>query len=454
MKFWPEVHWSEGQFLRPHHLQAAFRQLETLRGASIDAVHPHAWGWMSLDLAQEAIENNLLEIRSCELRLPDGTYVKAPENCALSPRDFKKVFDAATGPLNVYFGVPEVQAVRANVQAPGMELDGRNPRYTVDLKECYDENTGENPQPIEVRRFRGAVFLGDEDRTGFECVPLGQIERSAAGPTLVKKYVPPLLAVQAWPPLCAALDTLFNDIRARCEQLGGDAAERALTFATGSPGDMEQLVKLHALNELTTRFGIAAGSPQQHPYGLYTLLCEAIGRVALWDDARRPRELPPYDHDDCGPVFEELFRYLRALVQAMLPKDYIERPFEQKEGGYGVTLDYEWFTPNHEMYLGIRSALQLEEIVALFRSINFKLASPRDAQEVYRRRLPGLEFKSAGTVPNLPKSADQHYFRVARTPPYWEHCERERGIFICMPPTGVPKLDQLKLSLFVVKLRG
>ena len=36
--------------------------------------------------------------------------------------------------------------------------------------------------------------------------------------------------MQAWPPLCAALDTLFNDIRARCEQLGGDAAERALTF--------------------------------------------------------------------------------------------------------------------------------------------------------------------------------------------------------------------------------
>ena len=184
------------------------------------------------------------------------------------------------------------------------------------------------------------------------------------------------------------------------------------------------------------------------------MLSEAIGRVALWDDARRPRELPPYDHDDCGPVFEELFRYLRALVQAMLPKDYIERPFEQKEGGYGVVLDYEWFTPNHEMYLGIRSALQLEEIIALFRSINFKLASPRDAQEVYRRRLPGLEFKSAGTVPNLPKSADQHYFRVARTPPYWEHCERERGIFICMPPADMPKLDQLKLSLFVVKLRG
>jgi type VI secretion system protein ImpJ len=454
MRFWPEVHWSEGQFLRPHHLQAAFRQLETLQGASIAAIHPHAWGWLALDLAQEAIENNLIEIRACELRLPDGTYVKVPENCALSPRDFKAVFEKSSGPLRVYFGVPEVQAVRANVQTAEMELDGRNPRYAVDVVERYDENTGENPQPIEVRRFRGAIFLGEEDRAGFQCIPLGELERSAAGPALVKKYVPPLMAMQAWPPLCAGLDMLHNDIRARCEQLGGDASERALTFATGSPGDVEQLVKLQALNELTTRFGIVASFPELPPFVLYTLLCEAIGRVALWDDARRPRELPPYDHNDCGPVFEELFRYLRALVQAMLPKDYIERPFERKEGGYEVTLDYEWFTPNHEMHLGIRSQLQLDDIVSLFRSINFKLASPRDAQEVYRRRLPGLEFKSAGTVPNLPKSADQHYFRVARTAPYWEHCERERGIFICMPPADMPKLDQLKLSLFVVKLRG
>jgi len=66
----------------------------------------------------------------------------------------------------------------------------------------------------------------------------------------------------------------------------------------------------------------------------------------------------------------------------------------------------------------------------------------------------GLDFKSAGAVPNLPKSSDQFYFRIARTAPYWEHCERERGIFICMPPADMPKLAALKLSLFVVKLKG
>ncbi|MBI5864485.1 MAG: type VI secretion system baseplate subunit TssK [Planctomycetes bacterium] len=453
MRFWPEVHWSEGQFMLPHHFQAALRQQETYRTAALSGLHPYAWGFLTLDLVEEAVQNFMLEIRSCELLLRDGTFLKVPENGSVEPRDFKKIFDASSGPMPVWLGVPDLQVVRPNVQNPGESVQGRTPRYSVDVVERYDENSGENPQAIEIRRFRGTVFFGSEDRTGYSCVPLGRIERSAAGPKLAGVALPPLLRMRAWPALCAALDSLWGEIRGRGEQLGADASSRALTYATGSPGDIEQLVKLAALNELSVRFGMLAGAHDFHPHVLYTTLCEAIARVALWDDLRRPRELPAYEHEEAGPVFEELFRYLRALINGMLPRDYIERPFEQREGGFGVELDYEWFTPNHEMFLGIRSQLSQDDILTLFKSINFKLASPRDAEQVFVRRLSGLEFKSAGTVPNLPKSSDQYYFRVARTPPYWEHCEQERGIFIRMPPAELPKLAQLKLSLFVVKTR-
>ena len=140
MKFWPEVHWSEGQFLRPHHFQAALRQVETLRSAMLEAAQPFGWGFLSLDLTQEAIENNLIEVHACELLLRDGSWVKIPENCSLDPRDFKKLFDQAAGPLDAYLGVPELQAVRSNVQSPGEQLDGRSPRYAIDLSERYDEN--------------------------------------------------------------------------------------------------------------------------------------------------------------------------------------------------------------------------------------------------------------------------------------------------------------------------
>jgi type VI secretion system protein ImpJ len=454
MKFWPEVHWSEGQFLRPHHLQAAYRQAETARAAALRGLCPYDWGFVALDLAEEAVQNGELEIRACELRLSDGSHIKVPENCTIPAREFKQKLEQAAGPLDVYVGVPEVQAVRANVQAPGEDVEGRPVRYTIDLTERYDENTGENPQPVEVRRMRGAVFVGAEDRAGYTCVRLGRLERSAAGPKLVREVLPPLLRLQAWPALCAEVERLWHDIRDRMEQLGADAAARGLTFATASAGDLEQLLKLLALNELAAQFGVLASAPELHPHALYVALCTGVGKVALWDDTRRLGETPEYDHGDCGAALYELSDRLRTLVDRMIPRDYEERLFEVREGGYVVDLDYEWLTPNHELYLGIRGPKQLQEVEQLLGGLNFKIASPRDVKALFEGRLRGLERQYAGPVPGLPQSHDQFYFRISRTPPYWANCERDRGIAIRMPPQDMPKLGALRLSLFVKRLKG
>jgi type VI secretion system protein ImpJ len=369
-------------------------------------------------------------------------------------RDFKKAFDSSPGPMPVWFGVPELQRVRANVQNAGEIAEGRNPRYGIDLTEMNDENTGENPQQIEVRRLRGAIFVGDEDRTGFSCVRLGKIERAVAGPSLGKTTIPPLLRMRAWPPLCAGTETLRSEIRNRSESLGADAQQRNLSFATGGPGDIENLYKLTALNELGTRFEAMANTPDFHPHDYYLLLCEAIGKLALWDDTKRPRELPPYDHDESGPIFEELVKYVRLLIDKMIPRDYEEVPFDTKERGFSVELKQDWLSPSFEMYLGMRTQLQHHEVEALFKQkTNFRLASPTMAEEVFVRRLQGLDFKFAGAVPNLPRSADLHFFRIARTPEYWPKVEQERCIAIRVSPQDMSQLSPVKLSLFVVKVR-
>lgn len=453
MKVWPEVHWSEGQFLRPHHFQAAFRQIDTIRVAGLNAIQPYGWGLMSLELAEESILNNIIEIRACEAVLPDGTFVRVPDNCSITPRDIKAALEAASGAMPIFFGVPDLQAVRRNVQRRGEPLDGRSPRFEIDVTERYDENTGENPQAVEVRRLRGAIFAGEEDRSGYTCVRIARVERSAAGPALVRSTAPPMLQLKSWAPLRSEIRALWNDIRSRCDQLGGDAAQRALTFATGGPADIEQLIKLNALNELTVRFGMVVAAEHVHPFAVYATLCEAVARISLWDDLRRPRELPEYDHDDPGPVFAELIAYVRSLVNAMLPKDYIVRPFEQRGDGYHVELDHAWFTPNHQLYLGIRAGMDVDEVLTIFNRINFKLASPQTAEEVYKRGLSGLEFTKAGVVPNLPRGHDQHYFRVSRTKMYWERCEAERGISIKMSPADMPQLAPMKLELYVVTVR-
>src|SRR5512147_1073648 len=94
MSFWTEIHWSEGMFLRPHHLQSAQRWMETVTRAGLDAVRPFAWGFSELQIAAEPLENFTLRLDRCDLRLKDGTWVRVPENTDVEPMNFKKAMDA------------------------------------------------------------------------------------------------------------------------------------------------------------------------------------------------------------------------------------------------------------------------------------------------------------------------------------------------------------------------
>ena len=48
------VHWHEGMFLRPHHLQAAQRHIAQLQHTADQWDHPFSWGLRVFDLDRDA----------------------------------------------------------------------------------------------------------------------------------------------------------------------------------------------------------------------------------------------------------------------------------------------------------------------------------------------------------------------------------------------------------------
>ena len=70
MSFWTEIHWSEGMFLRPHHLQAAQRRVETVINTGFDSLRPYAWGFVRLNIASEPLERTATPVI-----LPRGTRI-------------------------------------------------------------------------------------------------------------------------------------------------------------------------------------------------------------------------------------------------------------------------------------------------------------------------------------------------------------------------------------------
>ena len=69
------VHWYEGLFLRPHHLQAADRYWTELIQTGSRWNCAYDYGVYAFEFSKEALANHQLDVRVLKARLRDGTLV-------------------------------------------------------------------------------------------------------------------------------------------------------------------------------------------------------------------------------------------------------------------------------------------------------------------------------------------------------------------------------------------
>src|SRR5229473_1685870 len=136
------VHWHEGMFLRPQHLQTAERYGSHLSHEDEKWDLHHNCGLRSIDLDLDALANHRLVIRSLKARMRDGTLVSVPEDGVLPARDLQGAFERESN-VTVLLAVPVLNLGKSNVASDG---PAEGARYLVDTQELEDENTGINPQ--------------------------------------------------------------------------------------------------------------------------------------------------------------------------------------------------------------------------------------------------------------------------------------------------------------------
>ncbi len=470
MNFWTEVHWSEGLFLRPHHLQTSQRWLETVFRGGLDSMHPFMWGFIELNVAAEPLENFTLRVDNCSIRMKDGTWVQIPENTQIPPLNFEDALDRGHGSVEIHLGIPEMQEVRANsVTLENPEQVEGTPRFEPHSILRRDENTGANPQMIYVRRMRGRLFTADQDMTGYETVALGRVKRSDR-PGALPEFDPlgagPLIAVQADAGLSGLINSLIDQIEAKDEVLAREAREHRMLFTDGVAVNTEHLLKLHAMNQARGELKALQQSPVLHPYDMFVVLCRLIGHLSVFHDDLVPGILPRYNHDRPGETFDQLRARIEILLEAMRPMAYAERRFDRKKDAQGregleVELDRSWIDENLEMFVGLTSDdMDIQELQRhIYNRLNFKLASPTRAPKIANIAVRGLriDVKSvpAGTLPRRP---GLHYFKVDKTigtdrTDYWRECEQERGIRISLQEGQIAAMDKFNPTLYVV-LKG
>jgi type VI secretion system protein ImpJ len=422
-------------FLRPHHLQAAERHGALLAATDEKWDHHYNWGLRAVELDRDALANYRLVIRSLKARLRDGTLVSIPEDGVLPAVDLRKALENAAG-VTALLAVPVLHLGRANVAADHGAEGGR---YLLDTQDLEDENTGLNPQPVQVRRLNVRLLLDTQDQAGYEVLRLARVEKSAkadAVPQLDETYIPPLLACDPWQPLEAGiLQAVYDRIGQYLDMLARQVVSRGISWESQGQGDRRIFEFLRVLNEAYAYLGILIFAEGVHPLTAYLELCRLVGRLAIFGTrTRRPPELPRYDHDDLGGCFYRVKQYIYDFFEEVPPLEYKERPFVGAGLRMQVNLDPDWLLATNQMFVGVASPLSAEECIKLLSGqLDMKIGSSNRVDEIFTFGMAGLRFTHAPRPPQvLPAAATLTYFQVDRASQEaeWENVQKDMTLAI------------------------
>jgi type VI secretion system protein ImpJ len=447
-----EVHWHEGMFLRPQHLQAAQRYLAHLVSTNARWDNPYNWGLRQLEIDREALLNHRLVIRTLQARLRGGTVVSLPEDGVVPDLDLKPVLEGENA-VTIFLGLPIVRLGQVNV---ANQKTGQGGRYLLNNLELEDENTGLHPQNIKVRRPNLELLLSTQSQAGYEVLPLIRLEKAsdASGTPMVHlPYIPPLLSCNAWGPLLNdILRAAYDRIGRKSELLADQILSRGISLESHARGDSLIVNQLRVLNEALALLKTLSFVPWIHPLPAYIELCRLVGQLAIFGDSRRLPNLPDYDHEDLGGCFYQVKRYLDGLLDRIVEPDYKQRPFEGAGLRMQVTLEPSWLEPGWDMYVGVKSTVSTEECVNLLTRgrLDMKIGSSDRVDRIFEMGAAGLKFSFAPTPPRaLPTIQGLIYFQLNPDSEEWQNVRKSLTLAIRLNENHIAGLIQGQRTLTI-----
>jgi type VI secretion system protein ImpJ len=444
------VHWSEGLFLQPHHFQAADRYWTEVFQTSEQWDNPYYYGIRQLEFSHEALGNFQFQVNVCRLRMKDGTLVALGAGQEPDRVDLKEAF-AKESVIRVFLAVPKLKMGRVNVAA---RAEADQQRFVETRQLVQDEGLGGNEQEIRFRDLNVRLMLSTQDTAGYELLPIAQVQRAGekeATPQLDTSYIPPVLAIEAWPPLGRDIVRAIYDIIGRkIEILSEQILSRGITLVSQEPGDMDRLLMLHVLNAAYAYLHVLTFAIGVHPFLAYSELCRLVGHLSIFGRGRRPPEIPVYDHDDLARIFNYIKQQIQLLLDSLPDYEYEQRWFEGDANGMRVAIESRWLSPDWQWLVGVhRGSLSERDCLNILSVgvLNWVLGSADKVEFMFRARAPGLVLEPVRQTPRaLPPSNEWSYFTVGRASEAWKDVMRTQTLAMRFSTTHIANRDTLQGS--------
>jgi type VI secretion system protein ImpJ len=413
MSWYSKVFWSEGLFLRPHHLQQNDRYVEHLLERRVGHITPYPWGFSSLEIDRDLAQQSKFSLRRASGIMPDGTPFDIPMD-SLIP-DPINVPDNAAG-LIAWLSLP--------VAAPNTrEIDDKEAdsasRY-IKGAEMFIDSTSvlRIEEEVDIAHPRLAFELRRTAKPGYVGLGMARIlEIQDKNILFDDKFIPPILVCSAHPVVHGWINRIIGWIDNKLGELSRYAADPT---AGGGLQSVDYLV-LQTLNRQIPVLKHFARSGYIHPERLFDELLRLAGELATFaTPERRARDYPGYDHDDLENVFEPLIRDIQDFLGAQLGRRAIRLEIiERARNAFISPIRDRSLFRNATFVLEVSAQRPLTEIQLEFPHL-FKVGPNTKMNEIVHAHLPGVPLVHLPTPPPYIRAiADHVYFYLDRKSTLW-----------------------------------
>src|SRR5689334_7103937 len=109
-----KIHWQEGLFLQPHHLQRMQKSVEDEVASERRLCWPYPFGVIEARLSRDELENKRVRFDKLRAIMPSGLEVNYPASAELPSLDIAQAFAKGAASFMISLGVPLWQNSRAN----------------------------------------------------------------------------------------------------------------------------------------------------------------------------------------------------------------------------------------------------------------------------------------------------------------------------------------------------
>ena len=411
MSWYSKVAWSEGLFLRQHHLQQNDRYFEKLLENRTRHTSPYPWGFAQLEIDRDLAEQNKFGLRRASGIMQDGVAFDMPGSSPLPepidvPEGAEKQFIWLTMPTATANG-REVDMIEAKSGS----------RYTREIETIIDAASSMHlEQEIEVAHPRMAFEIRKTPKSGFNCIKIARIlEVRDKTIVLDETFAPPVLVLDAHPVVSGWVERVIGWVDTKLETLSRYAADPT----SGGGLQTFDYFMLQLLNREVNVLKHYRGSKFVHPEMFYQEMLRLSGELWTFSPKRLAPEYAAYDQDDLESIFTPVLADIQRLLSLDIGRAIRLDLVERAANAYLAAVTDRTLFRKATFVIEVSADKPLTQIQQQFPAL-CKVGPNTKMNEIVQTHLPGVEMVHMPTPPRQIRAVSDHvYFYLDKTSSLW-----------------------------------